>query len=311
MKNNVTIGIPVFNEEFRIELAIRSAVGQCEKLIISDNASTDRTGEVCQKLANEFTNIEYIRQPVNLGANQNWSFILERVESKYLLFLGSHDSIGPGTIDHLLNTLNSAPNILGAYSQLFYDYDGRIREDKLFNKWMGGTKDTPQARIKSLLYTRIPLGWSMYGLFRTETVKELFPQCLRPQGGDIIFLGHVLAKGKISLATGATYFAWVRDKLKSNSDYHERVLGSKATNKKKLRNDSKIAKHEMLINAFPHLSTLEKLYYRTMSAIHIGTFKYPGFDFLYYLLLIPSKIARVFNRINFRLKQRIYSFIDK
>ncbi|MHB1085906.1 MAG: hypothetical protein ACYCZA_13840, partial [Thiobacillus sp.] len=85
----------------------------------------------------------------------------------------------------------------------------------------------------------------------------------------------------------------------------------KATNKNKLRNDSKIAKHEMLINAYEHLSTLEKLYFRVMSTLHIGTFKYPGFDFLYYLLLVPAKIVRVLIRINFRLKQRMYALLEK
>ncbi|MBT8120914.1 MAG: glycosyltransferase, partial [Gammaproteobacteria bacterium] len=44
MKNGLTIGIPVYNEKDRIERAIRSAAPQCEKLIVSDNASSDGTG---------------------------------------------------------------------------------------------------------------------------------------------------------------------------------------------------------------------------------------------------------------------------
>jgi glycosyltransferase involved in cell wall biosynthesis len=312
MQNGVTIGIPVYNEELLVERAIRSAAGQCARLIISDNASTDNTGDVCRKLVDEFSNIEYVRQSENLGAIGNWSRILEMVESEYLLFLGAHDYLGPEAITCLLEKLNSGPDILCAYGQLFYDYDGRIVEDVLFNKWTGGIQETPQARIKSLLYTRISLGWTVYGLFRTLTMKELFHHCLRPQGGDIILMGHVLAKGKIIPAAGARYYAWVREKHKAlPSDYHERVLGKKVTNKKMLRNESKIAKHEMLISAHAPLSALEKIYYRVMSTIHIGTFKYPGLDVAYYLLLVPAKILRVLIRINYRLKQLVYSLIGQ
>lgn len=307
MNNNVTIGIPVFNEEARIEQAVRSAVGQCEKLIISDNASTDRTGEICQRLADEFSNIQYTRQPSNLGANQNWKFILDRVDTRFLLFLGSHDQLAPGSIENLLSTLESDPCILGAYGRLIYDYDGRLEEDILFNNWTGGTENTPHSRIKSLVYSDISLGWAIYGLFRTKTIKELFHHSLLPQGGDIILLGHILSIGKIKLSTRSAYYAWVRNKRKDKSDIQERTLGNKTADKKRFRNESKIAKHEMLMNSYPHLNFLDNIFFRIMSSIHIGTFKYPGFDFMYYALLIPAKITRVLIRFYISFKRYLFA----
>jgi glycosyltransferase involved in cell wall biosynthesis len=93
MKNGSTIGIPVYNEKDRIERSIRSAAPQCEKLIVSDNASSDGTGPVCEALADEIPNMEYIRNPVNIGAKDNWFQILENTSTPYLMYLGSHDYI--------------------------------------------------------------------------------------------------------------------------------------------------------------------------------------------------------------------------
>lgn len=305
MKNGVTIGIPVFNEEARIEHAVRSAVDQCDTLIISDNASTDSTPEICRRLAHEFKHIRYTRHEKNLGAYRNWAHILDGVETEYVLFLGSHDSIGPGSVERLLEAMNSDPSVQGAFCQLFYDHDGRIVEDRLFNRWSGGTEETPKKRIKSLLYTRLPLGWAMYGLFRTKTTKRLFHHCNLPQGGDIVFLGHTLAEGKLKLIAGATYYAWVRDARRDKSHVQERVLGSKSADKKKLRNLSKIAKHEMLLSCYSQVSPLRRVYLRFVSALFIGTFKYPGFDMSYYLFWLPAKLGRIVVRLIFSLRRTL------
>jgi len=50
----ISIGIPVYNGEKFLSSAIDSIQGQTFQdfeLIISDNGSTDRTGEICEKYA--------------------------------------------------------------------------------------------------------------------------------------------------------------------------------------------------------------------------------------------------------------------
>ena len=61
-KPRVSIGMPVFNSEKYLEAAIDSVLAQTYtnfELIISDNASTDQTPEICRAYATKDRRIRY------------------------------------------------------------------------------------------------------------------------------------------------------------------------------------------------------------------------------------------------------------
>lgn len=65
----VSIGMPVFNAEKYIIAAIDSILAQTFsdfELIISDNASTDRTHEICKEYSAKDQRIHYYRNKKNL-----------------------------------------------------------------------------------------------------------------------------------------------------------------------------------------------------------------------------------------------------
>ncbi len=71
----VSIGLPVFNGERYLARAIDSVLGQDFRdfeLIICDNASTDRTAEICAAYARRDARVRYVRNPRNLGAGPNY-----------------------------------------------------------------------------------------------------------------------------------------------------------------------------------------------------------------------------------------------
>jgi len=62
----VSIGMPIYNGEKLIRDVLDSLLGQTFayfELIISDNASTDSTSEICNEYAKKDKRIRYIRQP--------------------------------------------------------------------------------------------------------------------------------------------------------------------------------------------------------------------------------------------------------
>ena len=76
----VTIGLPVYNGENYLAEAIDSILGQTFtdfELVISDNASTDRTEEICRKYADQNQRIRYFRHDRNRGASPNYNFTVE------------------------------------------------------------------------------------------------------------------------------------------------------------------------------------------------------------------------------------------
>jgi glycosyltransferase involved in cell wall biosynthesis len=85
----VSVGLPVYNGEQYLYEAVQSILDQAFtdfELIISDNASTDRTGEICLELANRDKRIRYIRQKKNIGAIRNfkWAAANDRIERTML-----------------------------------------------------------------------------------------------------------------------------------------------------------------------------------------------------------------------------------
>ena len=66
----ISLGMPVFDGQNYIEPAIRSILAQTYsdfELIISDNASNDRTEEICRDYARKDKRIRYFRNEKNLG----------------------------------------------------------------------------------------------------------------------------------------------------------------------------------------------------------------------------------------------------
>lgn len=101
----VSIGLPVFNGEDYIEETIRHILDQSYpdfELIITDNASTDKTREICLDYASRDQRIKYYRSQSNLGAigNFNWCFLLSH--GKYFKWAAHDDLLLP---DYLLSCI--------------------------------------------------------------------------------------------------------------------------------------------------------------------------------------------------------------
>ena len=72
----VSLGLPVYNGERFVGQAIQSVLDQTFtdfELIISDNASTDSTPDICEDFARKDPRIRYIPQEINIGAKANFN----------------------------------------------------------------------------------------------------------------------------------------------------------------------------------------------------------------------------------------------
>jgi len=89
----VSIGLPVYNGQNYLKKAIESILTQSYQdfeLIISDNASTDLTSEICQSF--DDPRIQYYRNEKNLGAAWNTNRVFELSSGEYFK-LAAHDDI--------------------------------------------------------------------------------------------------------------------------------------------------------------------------------------------------------------------------
>lgn len=90
----VSLGMPAYNSEKYIHKALDSLLAQTFtdfEIVISDDASTDRTEEICCTYAVKERRIRYIRQPRNLGSGPNHKFVLEEARGKYFRWANDDD----------------------------------------------------------------------------------------------------------------------------------------------------------------------------------------------------------------------------
>ena len=87
--------MPVYNGEQFIRAALDSLLKQTFKnfeLIISDNASTDNTELICREYLKNDSRIRYFKQDKNLGAANNFQFVLNKAKGKYFMW-AAHDDL--------------------------------------------------------------------------------------------------------------------------------------------------------------------------------------------------------------------------
>jgi glycosyltransferase involved in cell wall biosynthesis len=116
-KNRVVIGMPVFNGEKTVAAAIESLLRQTFtdfQLIISDNASTDATSDICATFANQDSRILYHRQAVNIGAEANFDYVLQAADSDYFMWAAADDVRSNDFLALCVNFLDRHSDYVGA-----------------------------------------------------------------------------------------------------------------------------------------------------------------------------------------------------
>src|SRR5262245_34703254 len=94
----VSVALPVYNGENFIAEAIASVLAQSVtdlELIIQDNASTDRTREICAEFVARDPRVRYFRNPRNLGAAPNYNLAYKSASGRYFKWLAHDDRLLP------------------------------------------------------------------------------------------------------------------------------------------------------------------------------------------------------------------------
>lgn len=96
MKPKVTVGLTVYNGDEYLSQAIEHILNQDYtdfKLIISDNASTDSTREICQEYEKNDKRISYFRNETNIGASNNLTKVIELADGSDYFMWAAHDDL--------------------------------------------------------------------------------------------------------------------------------------------------------------------------------------------------------------------------
>ena len=116
----ISVGLPVYNGEAFVALSIESILSQTFRdfeLIISDNASTDRTGEICRAYAARDPRIRYYRSDVNQGAVWNHNRVFDLARGEFFKWNCADDLCASEFLARCVAALDQHPAAVMAVSQ--------------------------------------------------------------------------------------------------------------------------------------------------------------------------------------------------
>ncbi len=115
----VSVGLPVYNGKDYLAESLDALLGQDYEnfeLIISDNASTDGTSDICRSYAEQDSRIRYFRQPHNIGAAPNHNFVFDQSRGELFKWASSDDLYARDLLQRCVNALDEYPDVVLAHS---------------------------------------------------------------------------------------------------------------------------------------------------------------------------------------------------
>src|SRR5512141_1367454 len=192
----LTIGLPVYNAEKYLDQALDAILTQTFtdfELIISDNASTDRTPEICQAYLAKDKRIRYCRNEKNLGASPNFNKLFRLSSSEYFKWHPYDDLIEPDFVSRCVQALDADPTISLCYSRVkIIDLNGAF--EVIHNPGPDTSSQKPHERFRNLvLHPEYAI--QMMGVIRSEVLKKTPLHGSYPSSDEVL-LAELTLRGR-------------------------------------------------------------------------------------------------------------------
>ena len=174
----ISVCLPVRNGASTVPAVVESILAQDYpnlELVISDNASTDDTEEVCRKLAASDDRIVYVRQPHNIGLLNNFQAAMRQASGTYARWIGDDDWLAPECLSRCVEEFQRDDRlILVTMGMDYVGDDGVTRSDEYHGTALRSDDPIDRfAEMLRLLNESYLLIDPLYGLMRRDAIVDL------------------------------------------------------------------------------------------------------------------------------------------
>ena len=168
----LTVGLPVYNGASYVAESLDALLGQSFddfELIISDNASTDATGDICRQYEKQDSRVSYHRQPRNIGLAPNHNFVVGEARGKLFKWAAGDDLYARDLLRLCVEAMEADPDVVLAHSYTaMIDSTGTVTA-ALSYPLATSSRSAPE-RFRSLLFDSG--GDDDGGIMRTEVLRR-------------------------------------------------------------------------------------------------------------------------------------------
>lgn len=220
----VSIGLPVYNGERFLPEALDSLLAQTFtdfEVVISDNASTDGTQEICCTYVARDSRIRYFRNEENRGIAWNHNNVYFHSRGEYFHWIGHDDVVAPQYLERCVAILDKDPSIILCYSRSKgIDEHGQFFEDKHHS--MATDSSQPLIRFRDLVCIEHS-SLAIFGVMRTEVLKKTILHECHPSA-DRVLLAQLGLFGRFYQIPESLFFRRTHPGQSTHSRRHVQAL---------------------------------------------------------------------------------------
>jgi glycosyltransferase involved in cell wall biosynthesis len=204
----VSLGMPVYNGDAYLREALDSLVGQTFAdldIIITDNASTDGTEEICRDFASRDARVRYHRLPKNIGAAPNFNHVFALSGSRYFKWCAHDDLISPNYVERCVAALEARPDAVLAFGRTEVIDEGGNHVDWPADGFMPALEADSAAERFGQAIRRAGTCFPIFGLFRSDALRRSTMQ-RSYYGCDRALIAEAALLGKVLLVEDAVFY---------------------------------------------------------------------------------------------------------
>lgn len=220
-KTGLTICIMVYNEEDYLEETLNIVVRNYELtdyVYISDNCSTDASAKIIEYYAKKYSRIISFRHAQKQPAAKHMLWVLQQVQTEYVLFLRPKNFLSENFIKLCFNKLKDCPDAVATYADIYYvNKEQRLNLVKGIEMPQGSFDEASfilesnAVRDRVEFVSRRDVTHIVYQVCRTEALLESVMRTeYEESGGDNIIALRMSILGKWMLVREAKYYYYVR-----------------------------------------------------------------------------------------------------
>jgi glycosyltransferase involved in cell wall biosynthesis len=203
----VSVGVPTYNRPRHLARALQSLMNQTYRnleIIVSDNCSPDSGVEtVAREAMGRDPRIRYVRQSANIGAVENFQYVLMQAGGKYFCWAADDDLCNAQFVEKLVACLEAHPDLVLAACDVEALDDNDLPQGVHHLDTIRLSADWRKARSLFFRYPISNIFFCIYGMYRTEAVQARGARSMAgwrgyATNGEVPFLAQLAVAGRIA-----------------------------------------------------------------------------------------------------------------
>jgi hypothetical protein len=195
----ISLALPVYNGERYLEDCLSSIINQTFEdfeLVVSNNASTDKTSEILDHFSSKDPRIRVLHQSQNVGAASNFNLLFHETQADLFKWCACDDKLEPDFLKETYSSLTRSPKAILSHSYtVIHDIDQDTKE--IFIPKFSMDSDDPVTRLIEMLHHGRRC-YEVFGLIRRSALERT-NLIGNYRGGDNVLLFRLALLGRFEI----------------------------------------------------------------------------------------------------------------